>query len=35
MDYFDVVIHLFLPEARQYYDIEGLWPKDKDIPLTE
>ncbi len=29
MDFFDVVVHLFLPEAREYYDIEGLW---EDVP---
>jgi ribosome-associated protein len=25
LDYGDVVVHAFLPEKRQYYDIEGLW----------
>jgi ribosome-associated protein len=25
MDYGDVVIHLFAPEVRSYYDLEGLW----------
>ena len=25
MDYNDVVVHLFLPEAREYYDLELLW----------
>lgn len=34
LDYFDVVIHLFLPEAREYYDIEGLWANGQDIPLA-
>ncbi len=34
VDYFDVVIHLFLPEAREYYDIEGLWSKGRDVPLA-
>lgn len=25
MDYGDVVIHLFSPDVRSYYDLEGLW----------
>jgi ribosome-associated protein len=25
MDYGDIVVHLFLEEKRQYYDLEGLW----------
>ncbi|MFW6135777.1 MAG: ribosome silencing factor [Chloroflexota bacterium] len=25
MDYGDVVVHLFAPEARDYYDLEGFW----------
>ena len=25
LDYFDVMVHLFLPDARAYYDIEALW----------
>lgn len=25
MDYGEVVVHLFLPERREYYDLEGLW----------
>src|SRR5689334_5873242 len=25
MDYGDVVIHMFSPETRSYYDLEGLW----------
>lgn len=27
LDYGDVVVHLFLEEARRYYDLEGLWRK--------
>ncbi|MCR4603453.1 MAG: ribosome silencing factor [Prevotella sp.] len=31
MDYGDVMVHVFLPEVRQYYDLEHLWA---DAPLT-
>jgi len=25
MDYADVMVHIFLPEARRFYDLENLW----------
>jgi len=32
LDYFNVVVHLMLGEAREYYSLENLW---KDAPLVE
>lgn len=32
VDYFDVVIHVFYPETREFYDIEDLW---SDASITE
>ncbi len=29
LDYSDVVVHILLPELREYYNIEGLWPEGK------
>ena len=31
MDYGDVMVHVFLPGVRSYYDLEHLWD---DAPLT-
>ncbi|HRR34021.1 MAG TPA: ribosome silencing factor [Kiritimatiellia bacterium] len=33
VDYVDVVVHVFSPEAREYYAIEKLWAKATEIPL--
>ena len=30
MDYTDVIVHIFLPETREFYDIDNLW-EDADI----
>lgn len=32
MDYGDVMVHIFLPEEREFYDLEHLWA---DAQLTE
>ena len=31
-DYLDVVLHVFTPEAREYYRLEELWD---DVPSVE
>jgi ribosome-associated protein len=31
-DYIDVVLHVFTPEARKYYDLEDLWG---DVPAID
>ena len=31
MDYVDVMVHIFLPDVREYYDMEHLW---EDAPMT-
>ena len=31
MDYSDVMVHIFLPETRAFYDLENLW---QDAKLT-
>ena len=31
MDYGDVLVHVFVPEMREFYDLEHLWA---DAPLT-
>jgi ribosome-associated protein len=29
IDYTDLIIHIFSPELRAYYDLEGLWQEGK------
>ena len=30
LDFVDVIVHLFRPEEREFYSIEGAWPKGKE-----
>ena len=32
IDYVDVLVHMFMPETREFYDLENLW---EDAKLTE
>ena len=32
LDFFDVVVHVFGPEERDYYDLERLW---RDAPVVQ
>lgn len=32
MDYGTVMVHIFVPDAREHYDLEHLW---EDATLTE
>ena len=35
MDYSSVVIHLFMPEAREFYNLERLWSDAKPLDLSD
>ena len=32
LDYIDVVVHIFVPDAREFYDIDNLW---EDAEITD
>ncbi|MEW6009119.1 MAG: ribosome silencing factor [Candidatus Omnitrophota bacterium] len=33
LDFFDVVVHIFYKEVREFYNLEGLWADAKRIDL--
>ena len=35
VDYFDMIVHIFLSESRNFYNIEGLWKDAKKIAYNE
>ncbi|KXK49478.1 MAG: ribosome silencing factor [Chloroflexi bacterium] len=34
LDYGEVVVHIFLEDKRQYYDLEGLWRAESKVILS-
>ena len=34
LDYIDVVVHIFMPDERRFYDLESLWSDAPIVPLT-
>ena len=35
MDYFDVIVHIFHPETRKFYDLEQLWSDAEKIEYQD
>jgi ribosome-associated protein len=35
LDYLDFVVHIFVGQARRFYDLERLWKNAKRVPLPE
>ena len=35
MDFSAVVVHIFMDEARKFYDLERLWGDAEEIPLEQ
>ncbi len=35
LDYGCVVVHIFMPDARKFYNLENLWKDGTQIPLDE
>lgn len=33
LDYGDIIIHIFIEESREFYDIEGLWADAEKLPI--
>jgi ribosome-associated protein len=33
LDYGSVIVHVFSPDAREFYDLDHLWADGEDVPL--
>ncbi len=33
LDYGDVMVHVFQPQIRDFYDLEGLWREAPEVPI--
>jgi len=34
LDYVDVVVHIFMPDERRFYDLESLWSDAPTVPVS-
>jgi len=34
LDYIDVVVHIFMPDERRFYDLESLWSDAPVLPVS-
>ena len=34
LDYVDVVVHIFMPDERRFYDLESLWSDAPVVPVS-
>ena len=35
LDYFDFIVHVFVPEYREFYSLERLWGRAKPVTISE
>lgn len=35
LDFSDILVHLFMPEERKYYNMERLWDEDEETPFYD
>ena len=35
LDYSSVIVHVFYPEARKFYDLERLWQDGEEVDISE